>query len=338
MPLVPDDDQHLAQILAGTAGRNRGHEFEQRLASELNNFSLAELSKYSHLVNEPTAFDGVKKGRPAEILLRFLISRFRIAQLQSVKAYWLGGLATAGIGDRVLDESGKPIKRSKADVVVEIMNDGRKMLIGVSTKSCSKANPTNAQLYFTTASSFSSLLRRNGLDVGANAENALKMFCGDEGYKPRDILPTLNLRETDPDRWFWEELPGPERVALELLFSQNQRAISLALLKFAYADDPYPPEVLLHQIRKPLSANTVDVAIYQIDDLVEASVEYKGFELRPYVIRKGRFKSDNSIHFAPRFGIIQFQRGGQKQHPTQLQFNLQAGYFNKLGRREMAQS
>tara|TARA_R100000808_G_scaffold23266_1_gene51440 strand:- start:49 stop:249 length:201 start_codon:yes stop_codon:yes gene_type:complete len=35
------------------------------------------------------------------------------------------------------------------------------------------------------------------------------------------------------------------------------------------------------------------------------------------------------FHEAPRFGIIQMQRGGQKQHPTQLQFNLEAGYFYK---------
>ena len=35
-------------------------------------------------------------------------------------------------------------------------------------------------------------------------------------------------------------------------------------------------------------------------------------------------------HLAPRFGIVQMQRGGQKQHPDQLQFNLEAGYFYKL--------
>ena len=36
---------------------------------------------------------------------------------------------------------------------------------------------------------------------------------------------------------------------------------------------------------------------------------------------------------APRFGIVQMQRGGQAQHPEQLQFNLQAGYFYKIENR-----
>ncbi len=36
------------------------------------------------------------------------------------------------------------------------------------------------------------------------------------------------------------------------------------------------------------------------------------------------------VHQAPRFGVIQMQRGGQKQHPEQLQFNLEASYFRKI--------
>ena len=47
-----------------------------------------------------------------------------------------------------------------------------------------------------------------------------------------------------------------------------------------------------------------------------------------YSVRKGQYRDpEGAEHEAPRFGIVQMQRGGQKQHPTQLQFNLKAGYF-----------
>lgn len=50
-----------------------------------------------------------------------------------------------------------------------------------------------------------------------------------------------------------------------------------------------------------------------------------------YAVRKGTYKDPLGVqHEAPRFGIVQMQRGGQKQHPTQLQFNLKAGYFYKI--------
>ena len=60
-------------------------------------------------------------------------------------------------------------------------------------------------------------------------------------------------------------------------------------------------------------------------------MNYSGFSHKEYSVRKGSFKDPEGVkHQAPRFGIIQMQRGGQKQHPTQLQFNLQAGYFYKI--------
>jgi hypothetical protein len=75
---------------------------------------------------------------------------------------------------------------------------------------------------------------------------------------------------------------------------------------------------------------TCEVAVFTIDELIRYSRSYAGFINKPYFIRKGRFKNDPHQHLAPRFGFIQMQRGGQKQHPTQLQFNLQAGYFYNL--------
>jgi serine/threonine protein kinase len=318
MPQPPDNDQHLAQILAGTTGRIRGHEFEENLTRDVNAFSLAALRQYGNPAIVSANFDGVKSGRPAEILLRFLISRFRIADIQKLKAYWLGGLATSGLGDRMLNRSGNQVKRSKADIVVEITTAKELLSLGISTKSCNNKKSTNPQLYLTTPSGFCDLLRRNGLQVESDAEVALKMFCGTDGYRPIDTVQLKNSRTGRTDRWFWEELPALKKAALKQLIVQNQRAIALALFKLAYVDDPYAPSVLLHQIHKPRSPDAVDVAIYQIDDLIDRSLRYKGFELRPYRYR-------NATHLAPRF-----QRFGPRQNHSQLQFNLQAGYFNKL--------
>ena len=324
MPLIPDNDQHLAQILAGTAGRDRGHEFEKTLTADLNRIDWTK-----ERFTAPAA-SNLYLGHPANSLMKSVVHRLGIRKITAVKAYWLGGLATSGLGDRVLDDNGNPIKRSKSDVLIEIEHDGIKSTVGVSVKTCNNATPTNAQLYFTTASAFCTLLRTNGIDVSAEAERALRMFCGDVGFRPCDDAKCPKTRKSDPDRWFWEELPATERAELEDLFTTKQREITLVLLKFAYPADPYPPRFLMHQMRGYKDINKSELAIYEIDDLVQQSMDYKGFELRPYLIRKGRFKGDTATHLAPRFGIVQFQRGGQKQHPTQLQFNLAAGYFMKL--------
>ena len=65
-------------------------------------------------------------------------------------------------------------------------------------------------------------------------------------------------------------------------------------------------------------------------EIVILSEQHSGYVLSEYRIHKGTYKNDTSSHLAPRFGFIQFQRGGQKQHPTQLQFNLKAGYFRHI--------
>ena len=53
---------------------------------------------------------------------------------------------------------------------------------------------------------------------------------------------------------------------------------------------------------------------------IQKSKNYGSFSTRKY-------SSRGKLHLAPRFGIFQMQRAGSKQHPTQLQFNLKAGYF-----------
>ena len=114
---------------------------------------------------------------------------------------------------------------------------------------------------------------------------------------------------------------------MERIFTDHQDDITRLLLQKAYANDPYPPDYVMHQPHGA-PANNCEVAILTIDNFIRLSREYAGFAFRPYRVKKGSHKDPPGVeHLAPRFGVIQFQRGGQKQHPTQLQFNLRAGYF-----------
>lgn len=158
------------------------------------------------------------------------------------------------------------------------------------------------------------------------------MFCGDSGFRPVDMKSSSDLseRKSDPERWFWEELPIESLNEWRDLFRNYQKQITGVLLKYAYKNDPFPPEFLLHQTVKFEDINQCNLALFPIDTLIDFSCQYSGFTTKSYSIKKGRFKNDPHVHKAPRFGYIQFQRGGQKQHPTQLQFNLQTAYFDKL--------
>jgi hypothetical protein len=242
----------------------------------------------------------------------------------------LGGLATSGEGDVILNESGLAVGKSKSDVVVEITYNNGVERIGVSVKTCNKNTPTNDQLYFTTASAFCALLRTHGMQVSIEAEEALKMFCGDAGFRPLDAPNSIGDRKSDPNRWFFEELPQVAKEELVVLFTKYQEDITRILLQKAYLNDPFYPEFLLHQTKLFTDYENCEIALFQLNELIEFSSKYNSFWTKPYVVRKGSYKGDLAVHEAPRFGFIQFQRGGQKQHPTQLQFNLEAGYFYKL--------
>lgn len=323
MALKPIDEAHAAQILAGTDGRLSGHRFEEKLARELTLIGamgfVPDRREQSHLV----------VGTPAVELLAYIARDRHIDEIESVEAWWVGGLATTGEGDRFIGDSGAILKKSKSDVIVRLQHAGGELLTGVGIKTCNKQSPTNAQLYFTTASAFVALLRRRGLSVSEDAEVALRMFCGDPGYRPCDGRRTPSSRLADPTRWFWEELPKAGRSDWELLISDRQAEVTESLIRYAYSDDAVPPDYLLHQRTAATSESAYPLALYSIGEFVMYSCRFSGFATKPYRIRKGRFKADPATHFAPRFGFVQFQRGGQKQHPTQLQFNLQAGYFNK---------
>jgi hypothetical protein len=91
-----------------------------------------------------------------------------------------------------------------------------------------------------------------------------------------------------------------------------------------------PPDYLLHQRYgvEPGMAGRTPLAIFRMEQLVRYSCGYAGVEMRPYRIHKGTYKDDPEEHMGPRFGFIQMQRLGNHQHPTELQFNLEADYFS----------
>ena len=179
MERVPLDEQHAAQVVAGTAGRLFGHRAEERLAEQINLLGTRPLKSRDnpeHLVT----------GAPAVELLNYICNDLGWPRLDSARAWWTGGLATTGKGDSILDDLGVEVSRSKSDVVLRLTHEGDSHVIGVGVKTCGIRSPTNAQLYFTTASAFSELLRQNEVPVSGDAERALRMFCGDAGFRPAD--------------------------------------------------------------------------------------------------------------------------------------------------------
>ena len=241
-------------------------------------------------------------------------------------------MATSEEGKRWLSVNGAHVSRCKSDIVLALStDDGRDLTVGVSTKQCNNTKPTNAQLYFTTAIGFCNLLRKNEIGVSETALRALRQFCGDDGYRPSDSN-LLKGRVTDPRRFFWEkEILPAGRAEWEKILATHQEDVSRLLLQKAYLDDRFAPDFLLHKTTKAKSWSLTEVAIYSIEELVSLSRTKCGFCTKPYSVKKGSYKDPKGVeHLAPRFGIIQMQRGGQRQHPQQLQFNLEAGYFYKL--------
>lgn len=327
MALIPIDEKHRLQILAGTLGRLRGHDFEKYLTQAINDidWSLTDTTSLGagHL----------HVGAPAKNLIAYILNAMGIDQsdVQEIQAWWLGGLATLNKGDLVISD-GIVVAKSKSDILLRITTSTSENTIGVSVKSCNKKSPTNDQLYFTTATGFVNLLKQNHLIVSDEFLNGMKMFCGDIGFRPFDLLSKEELanRKSDPSRFFFEELPDVNKTSIVDFFTNYQEQVTRILLQKAYLNDPYEPEFVIHQTKKYDSIDTLESAIFTTDELIGYSQKSSSFSTKEYVIRKGTYKSDDSVHQAPRFGFIQFQRGGQKQHPTQLQFNLQAGYFYKL--------
>jgi hypothetical protein len=325
MPLIAIDEVHALQIQAGALGRKAGHQFEDDIARKINAL------KYPFIVEEQVD-EHVFTGNPATLLLSYIGRKEKIKKIATAAAISTGALATSEEGKNWLLVNGLGVSRCKSDLVITLhAENGENRAVGVSTKQCNNKTPTNAQLYFTTARAFSNLLQLNGISISENAVFALRQFCGDQGFRPIDD-PVLNSgRTVDPRRYFWEEINTQGRAEWENIFSTHQDNVSRLLFQKAYLDDPFIPEYLLHKTKSAPALDQTEVAIYTIDELVALSRRYQGFNKKSYSVKKGSYKDPYGItHDAPRFGVIQMQRGGQKQHPEQLQFNLEAGYFYKL--------
>lgn len=321
----PINDAHAFQIQAGVIGRKAGHKFEDELVLRINTIDLNDLRSQS-------ISNHVVVGCPADLLVTYIISDIGLEELGSISAFSTGALATSEDGKKWLEINGIKVRRCKSDIILKLVkSDGTEHFVGVSTKQCNNIKPTNAQLYFTTAAGFSRLLRDNNFQIPEIAETALKQFCGDVGYRPLDDNDVMQFRQTDPRRYFWEEIASEGKKFWEKLFTKNQKDITLLLLQKAYLDDPFVPEYVIHKTKRAENWENTEVAIYTMAELVKHSSFYSGFSVKEYAVYKGQYRDPAGVkHLAPRFGIVQMQRGGQAQHPTQLQFNLQAGYFYKI--------
>lgn len=327
MTLKPADEQHALQIQAGVLGRKTGHKFEDDLTEKLISLPLPYEVKCFFGKDEHLFIS-----KPEISVLRYICSRKGIGKLEKIIALSTGALATSEEGKKILEIDGKKVSKCKSDIIVTLKPLGKKEItVGISTKQCSNKNPTNAQLYFTTANRFCGLLRENKIEVSKNAEKALREFCGEKGHRPLDFPNLQAKRKSDPRRFFWEEIDSTGRTELEKLFTEKQDDITRLLLQKAYLDDPFAPDIILHKTKRAESWDKTEIALYTVDELIELSRKYAGFALESYSVRKGSYRDPEGIkHLAPRFGIVQMQRGGQSEHPTQLQFNLKAGYFYKI--------
>ncbi len=325
MALTPQDEAHALQIQAGTIGRTTGHTFETNISQEINGHAMP-------MAVLPQMVGHVYRSSPSSILLNYICSRENISVLSSVAAISTGALATSEAGKRWLSINGVNVARCKSDLVITLTdNQSRTITVGVSTKQCDNRTPTNAQLYFTTARGFSRLLIDNGIPVSPVAIDALRQFCGDPKFQPLDSATAMVGRRSDPRRYFWEEINPIGRAEWEHTLAIHQDDITRLLLQKAYINDPFIPDYLLHKTKKSASWDATEVAVYKMEELIVLSRAYQGFALRSYGVYKGSYPDPAGVkHSAPRFGVVQMQRGGQEQHPDQLQFNLMASYFYKI--------
>jgi len=170
----------------------------------------------------------LETGNPAVLLIGYIYQHFNI-EIIKVKAYWLGGLATTRDGDKLLDDDGNIVSKCKSDILIEFTTISGLKRIGVSVKTCAKPIPTNDQMFFTTAKAFCQLLQQNGIQCSEKAMVAMSMFCGDKGYRPIDLLTNIELqnRKSDPNRYYWEELPQETQGEWKNIFTIYQDKITL---------------------------------------------------------------------------------------------------------------
>ncbi|MBZ0201055.1 MAG: hypothetical protein K8H86_14380 [Ignavibacteriaceae bacterium] len=327
MALTPNDTKHALQIQAGIVGRKAGHKYEVVLASKIN-----QIKGVVQSAPTPNRFI---YGNVETDVVRKALSVLGWKKCDKVEAIALGALATADGGMQWLQVHGVVVKACKSDVLITLYEGKSIKTVGVSVKQCNKENPTNAQLYCSTATAFCDLLELNGIKLSNNARTAMRQFCGDAGFRPIDDKIVMKKRLTDSSRFFWEEINQKGRVELESIFSAHQDKITRLLLQKAYTNDPFIPELVLHKTKK-IKSGPQEFALFSIVEIIRLSRKYSGFTKKLYADRKKsrpleeRKLTKGIFHEAPRFGIIQFQRLGNKQNATQLQFNLEAGYFYNI--------
>lgn len=317
------DSKLRHQINAGVKGRKKGHSYEDELARRINEMAMPyqPCDKRTRIIHI---------GTPETILLDKILAYLKWERCDKVEAYATGKLATSEDGSKEMLIEGKSITSAKSDVILVLCESNKKRVVGVSVKQCNNKTPTNAQVYFSTATAFYNLMVSNGITLSDHALKAMRQFCGDIGFRPIDDFDCSD-RVSTPERYFWEETDVLGKSEWENVFTSYQDDITRLLLQKAYSDDPFPPEIILHKTKKANSVDEQEIAVFTMDQFVELSRKYFSFTYNLYRVKKGRYKEPEGVsHQAPRFGVIQMQRGGQKQHPTQLQFNLKAGYFYDL--------
>ncbi len=258
------------QRKAGTLGRKRGHSYEAKISEAINAFQ----TPFS-ITDETKGYP--KHGNPQEILVNKLLQYLGWKKCTFIKAYCTGGLATAESGDKTLIIEGKSINSSKSDIIVVIKNEDSTRTIGVSIKQCNNIHPTNDQLFFTTATAFHELIVRNGFNLSNNALIAMKQFCGDLGYRPIDSNDCIG-RISSPERYFWEEIDKKGQKEWETLFRNHQDEVTRLLLQKGYAQDPFPPEIILHKTKKTDSSDE-EIAIFSTDEFISLSKNMENFNL-----------------------------------------------------------
>ena len=327
LALLPNSTQHHQQILAGTTGRNTGHAYEVYLADQINKLPVPFNISTQQLPTVSSCTNVFSTHNEAFTLINYLAKSYNITQITRFYAVATGGLATSANSQGV-SFNGQLIKKCKSDILIEIEDQFNNIYrMGISVKQCNNSRPTNAQVFCTTATGFSNLLRQYNIPVSIKAEEELRKFCGHPGSSPIDHNIHLT-REIDHRRYFWEELDINASQEWQYIFDNYNADIARILLQKAYSNEPYPPEFLLHKTKK--TAGNQEIAIFEIADLIVKSFQYQNFTTSLYRVKKGAFKEPKTLgdtHEAPSFGIFQMQRLGNTQNAHQLQFNLKAGYF-----------
>ena len=91
MALQAESVDHLRQIQAGMKGRNKGHEFELKIANSINKIDWARVSK-----NKVEVTSTIYRGEPSSLLVDYILNFSGFSgKVEKVIALSLGAIATA---------------------------------------------------------------------------------------------------------------------------------------------------------------------------------------------------------------------------------------------------